>query len=323
MDVQAIRYFVAAIEAGSFAGAAAKLGLTQPAVARQVRQLERELGVPLVVQVTPRRLAPTPSGEVLIAASRQMNAILEQVRRDAIDRATDPSGPLTIAVSPAVGVTLLHAVLPTFIARFPKVRVSVLTGYSAYIERWVRDGDADIGYLYGIPDSGELQTTPLLELEMLLIAPSREAAERHGGLDIPATCSLQHLAALPLILPGRNQGLRQLVDHTLQGAGLGPPRLVAEVDNLVLLKLLVADGVGCSVLGLDGVRAEVAAGTIRAVPLARPGMQWRISLAERRDRFRSLAAAALDDMMTAAARRMIASGAIQGRLLVGKANPIL
>jgi DNA-binding transcriptional LysR family regulator len=95
MDLQALRCFVATIGAGSFAGdAARRLGLTQPAVGRQVRLPEKALGVPLVAPVAPPpcRLAPAPSGEMLPAGARRFAATLERLRQDALDHAAEPIG---------------------------------------------------------------------------------------------------------------------------------------------------------------------------------------------------------------------------------------
>ncbi len=167
-----LSYFVATVEAGSFAGAAARLGLTQPAVSRQVRLLERELGMSLLVSVGPRRLGPTASGEVLLAGARELATSLEELKRDALAHAVEPTGPLCVAVPPAIGATLLQAVMPEYLSRYPRVRVGILTGYSGYVEGWLRSGDADIGFLWGEPQGGDVETQPLFELDMFLIAPT-------------------------------------------------------------------------------------------------------------------------------------------------------
>ncbi|UFN47676.1 LysR family transcriptional regulator [Roseomonas sp. OT10] len=322
MDLQAIRYFVATVRAGSFAGAAAQLGLTQPAVARQVRLLERELGVPLVFAVTPRRLAPTPSGEAVLARAQQIEEVLAQLRRDAVDRAAEPNGPLCVALPPVIGATLMHAALPNFIARFPKIRLRVLSGYSGYVEDWVSSGEAEIGLMFGEPRRGELEATPLLEQEICLIAPAAAStAQAPDGLAGRQSCTLAEVARLPLVLPGLHHGLRIVFDEAVERAGLKAPQIVVEADNIDLLKLLVIDGRGYSVLSADAVRAEVGAGTMRALPIAAPRLLWRLSFVEQRDRYRSLAVAAFKQAMVETTIELLDLGTIRGNLLHARGHP--
>jgi LysR family nitrogen assimilation transcriptional regulator len=317
MDLQAVRYFVAAVEAGSFAGAAAKLGLTQPAVARQVRLLERELGVPLVASITPRRLAATPSGQVLLAAAGEIGAILDRARRDALDRATEPSGPVCLALPPVAGAALVQSAIPIFLQRFPKVRVSVLSGYSGYIEDWLLKGEADLGMLFGDPRSSELETTPLLEQQLFLIVPSGAVVPAGAARLVRArSCSLAQLAGVPFVLPGAHHALRTRIDDAVAAAGLAPLSIVLEVDSFDLMKKFVSDGLGCSILGYDAVLREVDSGALRAVPLA-PRIPWRLSFAERKGRYRSLAVAALEALIFENAARLLRAGAVHGRLLMG------
>ena len=312
MNVLGLRYFVATMEAGSFAGAAARLGLTQPAVSRQVRLLERELGLSLVVPVAPRRLVPTASGEILLAGARELETALEQLKRDAVARAVEPTGPLCVAVPPAIGATLLQAVMPEYLSRCPSVRVSILTGYSGYVESWLHDGQADIGFLWGEPQGGDIETEALFEMDMFLIAPTAGLG-RGPAVQNWSRCRLSDLTALPLIQPRRTHGLRTLVDQALSKAGLIPASPVIEVDDSVLLKRLVRAGLGCAVLGYDGIREEAAAGSLCAIPLTDPGISWTLSSASRRGRHLSLAAKMMCQMVERAARRLVISGEIRGR----------
>jgi LysR family nitrogen assimilation transcriptional regulator len=313
MDLNTLRYFLATIETGSFAGAAVQLGLTQPAVSRQIRLLEKELGTPLVTPIGPRRMGPTPAGETLLAGARRLTAELGSLAEEVRHHAAEPLGPLSVAVPPAIGLTLLQAVLPDYMRRYPRVRLTVLSGYSGYVENWLQTGEADMGFLYGEPSRPEIAITPFFELDMFVIAPKPEAARDPRLKAIGESCSLEALSRLPLILPGRHHGLRILVDTAMSRAGLPAPEVVIEVDNLPLLRRLVIEGVGCAVLGYDGVRSEVAAGALRLVPLGGEGLKWRLAFARLSRRQDSPAAQALQAMTVEAARQLISKDELRGR----------
>lgn len=313
MDLNALRHFLATIETGSFAGAAAQLGLTQPAVSRQVRLLEKELGTPLLTPIGPRRMGPTPAGEALLAGARRLTAGLEDLAEEVRHHAAEPVGPLSVAVPPAIGLTLMQSVLPAYMRRHPRVRLNVLSGYSGYVEDWLQKGEADLGFLYGVPTDADIVSTPFFELDMFLIAPQPAAVQDPRLAAIGEVCSLETLSRLPLILPGKHHGLRLLVDAALARAGLPAPQVIIEVDNLPLLRSLVIAGLGCSVLGYDGVRSEVAANAMRLVPLEAPGLQWRLAFAWLRRRQPSLASQALKQLAVEAIHELVARGDIRGR----------
>jgi len=90
---------------------------------------------------------------------------------------------------------------------------------------------------------------------------------------------------------------------------------VVEVDDSVLLKRLVRAGLGCAVLGYDGIREEVAAGSLCAIPLTDPGISWILSSASRRGRHLSLAAKVMRQTVERAAHDLVVAGEIRGRNL--------
>jgi DNA-binding transcriptional LysR family regulator len=119
-----IELFAATVEAGSFAAAARRLGVTASAVSRRVAQLERELGVPLLARTT-RTLSLTNDGRAFHARCVR---ILEELReaREAIARATRrPSGVLRVDAPIALGRVLIAPRLPGFLERYPEIRLEL------------------------------------------------------------------------------------------------------------------------------------------------------------------------------------------------------
>ncbi len=130
--LEGIEFLVAAVEAGSFAGAARRLGVTPSAVSRRVAQLEEELGVTLLARTT-RSLRLTHDGEAFHARCLR---ILEELReaRDAIARAhRRPAGVLRVDAPLALGRHVLGPQLPRFLERYPQIEL-VLTLRDQFVD---------------------------------------------------------------------------------------------------------------------------------------------------------------------------------------------
>jgi LysR family transcriptional regulator, cyn operon transcriptional activator len=120
MDLRHLRYFVAVAETGAFARAAARLRITQPALWRQVHDLEAELGVRLFER-TGRRVRVTSAGEGLLLRSRELLAGAERLVEHAQAVRGGEVGSLSIGASPQV----IQNVLAPFLTRYLKSRPGV------------------------------------------------------------------------------------------------------------------------------------------------------------------------------------------------------
>ena len=131
-SLDGLQFFTVAVEAGSFAAASRKLGVTPSAVSRKISQLEEELGVLLIARTT-RSLQLTDDGR---AFHERCVRILEELgeAREAIARSTKkPSGLLRVDAPAAFGRGVLAPKLPAFLARYPEIRVD-LTLHDQFVD---------------------------------------------------------------------------------------------------------------------------------------------------------------------------------------------
>ena len=113
--------FVRSAETGSFSAAARRLARTPAAVSRNVALLERNLGVRLFQRST-RKLRLTEAGErFLVEIGGNLDALLAAIASVSTDR-SEPTGVLKLSMPPGVGITYIMPLLPTFLARYPKIR---------------------------------------------------------------------------------------------------------------------------------------------------------------------------------------------------------
>jgi DNA-binding transcriptional LysR family regulator len=124
LDVDALKTFVAVIDAGSFSGAATQLGQTPSGVSRTITRLEKRLGMTLI-QRTTRRLDLTGEGQWLLGRARRVLAELEETENQAALCRVQPSGRVVLnAATPALD-HLVAPLLPDFLDAYPQVQVEL------------------------------------------------------------------------------------------------------------------------------------------------------------------------------------------------------
>ena len=156
LDLRKIRYFVAVAECASFRGASERLLVAQPALSRQVRSLEHELGVRLLDR-TPRGVELTRAGHTVLAESRGLlrsaATLSERARRTA-----SASAQVTVAFRSGVGIT---AAVRAFRRLRPHVNVDVLCTSAHDQTSALLDGRADLGFVRAPYASAHLHVVPL------------------------------------------------------------------------------------------------------------------------------------------------------------------
>lgn len=247
---------------GSFSRAARELHLTQPAVSMQVRQLERELGLPLLERVG-KRAFPTKAGELLLAHAGRALRELENGLQLVQQLRGIVAGRVRLGTSASFSIYLLPPALRRLRARYPRTELVVVTGNAPEIARAVVQNELDLGIVSLPVRERELAVTPFYRDELVAIGPPARRWRR--GQRVRAA----ELAREPLILFERGATLRRVIDDWFQrgGAPAVPPM---ELGNTEAIKKLVETGFGLSVTSGFSVAAEVKAGKLSAARLDPP-----------------------------------------------------
>lgn len=303
-----MRYFAHVARAGSFSRAATELRIAQPALSRQIRKLEDQLGVALLVRHG-RGVRLTSAGALLLEGTESLGDFL--TRLDARVRAGGDAAVahVSVGVPPAAG---LHVVPPTvdrFAAQWPQVTLHVREGISSSLQEWLLDGRIDIAVLHTPPPLEALNIAQVLREQMVLVAP---AADKPGAAQFPgASVRLRDLAEIPLIMPGLPHSNRRLLDQASIQHGVRL-RIVLEVDSVALTKALVMRGTGHSILTAAAVHEEVLAGTLRAFPIDRPPLTSTLAIATLRAARSSAPAEALKRILREVIHEFVDQGVWTG-----------
>jgi DNA-binding transcriptional LysR family regulator len=178
MELRQLRYFVAVAEELHFSRAAARLSLAQSALSSQIRQLERELGGPLLVRST-RRVELTPAGESLLNDAREILAATDDALHRTRALARGEAGRLTIgSLGPAPG-ELLAPLLMRLNSRHPDVRVEVRAFDFTDTVDGLLDRHADLAFVYLPLPHPDLVVTPISsERRVVVLSRSHRLARR-------------------------------------------------------------------------------------------------------------------------------------------------
>jgi LysR family transcriptional regulator, nitrogen assimilation regulatory protein len=269
MDARALRYFQAVVEFGSYSRASEYLRISQPAISRQVSQLERELGKPLFIR-SGHGATPTDAGRRLFEHSQSILRQLENAAAEIRSIHAEPTGTIALAVPPGAGHFLLPALVKRYRRVYPQVLLKVVAGFSGYIHEALVRGRVDVACLHGpMPQKG-FDLVPLVDEEVFLVG---KRGTLPANRTVIATADLQRL---PLIVPSRSHSSRRLLDERAAAEGLNL-NVSLEVDDPSLIRSLVRDGLGFSLLTQGAFHHEVARKELEAIAF-RPRIHWPLAL---------------------------------------------
>ncbi len=179
MDLKQLAYFVQVAELGSFTRASAILNVAQPALSRQIRQLEVKLRQTLRNR-NGRGVTLTEPGKRLLEHGRGILHQVDRAREDLEEMRGAPVGHAAIGVPPTVGRLLSAALVTEFGKHFPKATLGIVEGLSTYVGEWLSSGRIDVGLIYNPVPSPHIDSWPLVSEPLYLIGPAAHASTLPG-----------------------------------------------------------------------------------------------------------------------------------------------
>lgn len=256
MDMRELRSFFYIARLRSFSRAAAELRIAQPALSRQIRKLEEELGVTLLTRHA-KGVELTHAGEIVLKRAEVLIQAVRQIKTEVNESAAVVSGQITVAMPPAVGSIILPTLLRRFRTDYPNVSVHLMEGIGQTLHGWLSAGRVDAAIMHNPPPMRLVRVEPLVHEALYVIGPS--------GKTRPASYELRDLANLPLVLPGYPHFARLLVEQAAAEQGI-ELQIAVEVDGAALTCDLVAAGFGYGISTYAAVSRRLGRGDLRAAP---------------------------------------------------------
>lgn len=232
MELTLMRSLLAVVDAGAITAAADRVGLTQPALSRRIRQLEEELGVALLSRGR-KGVELTAAGELVAAEARVLVARYDGLCAQVAAHQRLEGGTIRLGG----GATAVSFVLPPAIADFqrdhPAVRFHLKEAGSREVEQDVVSGRLELGLVTMPVHLRELTVKPLMADRIVLIARAEHPLAHRQQVDV------QSLAGMSLVGFEAGSAIRHLIDAALREAGV-EMNVVMELRSIPAIVRMVA-----------------------------------------------------------------------------------
>jgi DNA-binding transcriptional LysR family regulator len=267
--------FLEVARRGNVSRAAEAIYVSQPTLTARLHALETELGEKLFVR-TRQGMRLTDAGRAFLPYAERATQAVKEGREAIAELNSASAGHLVIASAPAVSTYLLPPLLERFAAAHPRVEVAVRTGHSEEVLQMVLKSEVQLGLGRDLRHH-DIDLIPFYEEELcLMVAPGHHFADRRS-------VTMADLAGEQLILFDRTSSYYELTQASFASAGL-VPRSMFELDNIEATKKMVERRLGVALLPRTAVAVEVAANSLRRVPISDGlPMRRRLVVMRRRD----------------------------------------
>ncbi len=276
MNPHHLRTFLSVRKHRNYTRAAEEVFLTQPAVSRQMRQLEEELGVRLFEQIG-KTLHLTDAGETLAVEAEKLLGAMERTAEAVRSHRSAGHGSIRIGASTTPGFYLLPDLLGQFHRRFPKVALHYTVENSLRIEQMLVRNELDLGFVGANLSSRELELKPCVEDEIVCFtSPSHRLAKVRR-------IAPGSLGEEMWIIREKGSATRLLFEDWLLSRK-GAIRKSIELTCPETCKALVRAGIGISFMSIHGLRSEIRAKYLVKIPVTEMSLKRPIFLAKHSDK---------------------------------------
>ena len=226
-EIRQLRYFLEVADAGNFSRAAKRLGVSQPAVSQQMRDLEASLRA-VLFQRRGKRISLTSAGLLFQEHAR---AILRQIEKSLQELSSEPGeleGTLRVGVIPYLNVALMPTLLGRFNQEHPGIDLSILEISSTNIETGLEEGQMDVGLGWVTRHSPNLHYEHLCNEKFTVIVAQAHAWAKRRSVEL-SELHRQRLVQLP-----ETYVMRRMTDEVCRNHRIRP-RTVAEINSIEMI----------------------------------------------------------------------------------------
>jgi DNA-binding transcriptional LysR family regulator len=260
MDLKTLEVFCRIAELRSFTRAAEAVALTQPTVSGHIKDLEAELGLPLLDRAG-RTVTPTRAGEILYGYARRILGLRAEAQQAIGEHKGGLTGNLALGGSSIPGAYILPPLIAAFKRDHPDAGMVLHVKGSRDIVRGVGDGTYELGMVGARFEEGRVRYERYAQDELVLAVPvSHPWADRD-------TVRPRDLVGQSMIMRERGSGTRKVMEKALAEHGLDSERLrvVLEVTSNEAVRQAVKAGGGVAIISRRAVQDDIQCGAVAPV----------------------------------------------------------
>ncbi|MFT6284375.1 MAG: LysR family carnitine catabolism transcriptional activator [Arenicella sp.] len=235
-----VQIFVCIAQSHTFAQAAEKMCLSQPALSSAIKKMESQLGGVLFSRTT-RKVELSPEGRQFLPVAVRLMGDWQDAFADLHNLFSLGQGKLSIAAMPSFAAGLLPGILQQFKTEFPNIKLSVADVVMESVIKDVQAGRAEIGFSFEHKKMDGLEFHPILTDNFIAVLPANHPLNEHPIL------SWSHIALYPFVAMNKGSAIRQWIDSFMEMNHLSL-NIVVEASQLATLGQFVKHDLGVSVV---------------------------------------------------------------------------
>jgi LysR family nitrogen assimilation transcriptional regulator len=275
MNLRQLEIFIAIVEEGSLTRAAERVHIVQPALTQQIKVLEDEFGVPLLVRSS-RGVRPTEAGLRLVKEAHLLAEQFAMLRAKVVGTGAPPSGEVRVGVPSTISALLSPRLISLTASTYPGVRVHIVEPMAGVFTDWLEQGKVDFAVSYRAAYPRGVDFDKILT-ERLDLCYAQSAGQdmpilHEGAIPFAQAC------ALPLIVQHRGYVTREIIETHARQLGL-ELKATIEIDSVGPTKTLVEQGFGFAFLPPMATISEREQGRLMTRRVVDPQLERSIYLA--------------------------------------------
>lgn len=266
MNTRQLQYAVELSKTLNFSQVAEQLGISQPALSKQILNLEKDLGLKLFDRNTVP-ITITPAGQYFLREAEKLLYHEEQLLKSMEEFKDGERGQLVIGISPFRSLYLIPQIVKKTKEKYPDVQVVLHEAASDILRKETAEGKYDFAIVNLPVDESALDVIPLEADVLVLAVPTQFAKELPSEeTDTMQQIKLEDCAELPFVVVGRSQEMRRLFEKSCSVAGF-EPRITMEVVGLSTAWAMCRAGIGATLLPLPFINHVEGGDSIRLYTL--------------------------------------------------------
>ena len=281
--------FVQVAQSSTFAEAAEKMHVSQPALSLSIKKMEQHLGGTLLSRST-RKVQLSPEGKEFLPVALRLLRDWDNAVEDITNVFAMRRGKLNIAAMPSFAASLLPTILSAFHKQWANVNIHVLDVVMESVIELVREGRAELGFTFENETLEGLEFYPMFNDKFIAVVPQSSPLSQFEKLDVKALCDYEFVAM------NRGSSVRRWIDEYMEEQGLSL-NIVVEAGQLATLGQCVKNELGVSIV--PGIcQQQMESKGLKCIPIVDGRLRKRVGMIRKSRSNLSVPAKALWEVVT-------------------------
>lgn len=269
MDLRQLKYFVQIAESGNFSRAAEVLRIAQPSLSQQIKSLEEELGVQLLLRHA-RGVTTTERGQQLYDHACRILQEVDHARDSIRLQSSYPIGRVTVGLPTSACRGISVALIRTMEEQLPNVRLHIVEAMTGYLDELIQAGRLDVALLYDHKAFEHVAWTEMITEDLMLCVRKDSPAAKRKSI------SFRNVFKSQIVLPGRPNVARTVIEQLAARHDITLD--VKDCDSLPAIAKLVCNTEFGTMMPHFAFLDEIARGEMVAIPIVDPTPSWTLSV---------------------------------------------